>query len=177
MGEADRCREGRVRQCDSVIGATVGSMGLVRLCDRCDGVARAGSAGSISGSTFFLSKEREIEQRRGWGWLGTAESREWEERCAKWNGRELLACFGKWFTEIFSVNRFPFFPSRFYGKKQTFSVWLLFYVATNVCKCWKRFTENVFSRNKLSLSDKICQKLKLSLWPIQEGIFMIISQD
>ena len=66
-----------MRQCDSVIGATVGSMGLVRLCDRCDGVARAGSAGSISGSTFFLSREREIEQRRGWGWLGVArDSRE-----------------------------------------------------------------------------------------------------
>ena len=47
----------------------------VRLCDRCDGVARAGSAGSISGFTFFLSREREIEQRtsrRGWGFLGVA---------------------------------------------------------------------------------------------------------
>jgi hypothetical protein len=36
-------------------------------------------------------------------------------------GRELLACFGKWFMEIFSVNRFPFFPLRFYGQIQTFS--------------------------------------------------------
>ena len=156
MGEADRCREGRVRRCDFVIGAIDATVGSVRRWDR------AGSPGSISGSTFFLSKEREIEQtgrrgwgvpRGGWGWLGTAESREQRVRreIAKWNGRELLACFGKWFTEIFLVNRFPFFPSRFYGKKQMFSVWLLFYVATNVCKCWKRFTENVFSRNKLSL--------------------------
>jgi hypothetical protein len=35
-----------------------------------------------------------------------------------------LACFslGKWFTEIFSVNRFPFFPSAFYGQTKIFSV-------------------------------------------------------
>jgi hypothetical protein len=35
-----------------------------------------------------------------------------------------LACFGfgKWFTEIFSVNRFPFFPSAFYGQMKIFSV-------------------------------------------------------
>ena len=36
-------------------------------------------------------------------------------------GRELLTCFGKWFTEIFSVKHFPFFPLRFYGQRQTFS--------------------------------------------------------
>ena len=31
-------------------------------------------------------------------------------------------CFGKWFTEIFSVNRFPFFPSRFTVKYKRFSI-------------------------------------------------------
>jgi hypothetical protein len=32
------------------------------------------------------------------------------------------ACFGKWFTEKFSVNRFPHFPLRFSGQNQIFSV-------------------------------------------------------
>ena len=64
-----------------------------------------------------------------WGWLRTvrkrAESREREERekkCVKWVDQSSLACFGKWFTENFSVNHFPFFPLLFYSQKQIFSV-------------------------------------------------------
>jgi hypothetical protein len=61
----------------------------------------------------------------GWGWLGVAEGgwksrkREQKERRVREHRREI---FGKWFTENFSVNRFPFFPSPFYGQLQTFSV-------------------------------------------------------
>ena len=44
----------------------------------------------------------------------------WARERAKGESRR-VKFFGKWFTEIFSVNRFLFFPSRFYGKKQTFS--------------------------------------------------------
>jgi homoserine acetyltransferase len=69
----------------------------------------------------------------GWRWLGT-ESREQrvrreqraesEKRESRW--REMvessLARFGKWFTEKFSVNRFPQFTKQFYGQKQIFSV-------------------------------------------------------
>jgi hypothetical protein len=72
----DRCDRCGGR-CDDAIGAAVGAtVGSVR---------RGGSGwlgSSISGSTFFLSREREIEQRTagvaggasGWlaGWLGVA---------------------------------------------------------------------------------------------------------
>ena len=52
---------------------------------------------------------------------GTAESEnEVESREKRVRSRAVVcgvrwrACFGgKWFTEIFSVNRFPFFPKRF----------------------------------------------------------------
>ena len=59
------------------------------------------------------------------GWLGVAgggwksRKREQKERRVREHRREI---FGKWFTENFSVNRFPFFPSPFYGQIQTFSV-------------------------------------------------------
>ena len=59
----------------------------------------------------------------GWGrWDGgIAESEsEVESREKRVRSRAVVcgvrsrACFGgKWFTEIFSVNRFPFFPKRF----------------------------------------------------------------
>jgi hypothetical protein len=113
----------------------------VRRWDRC---------GSVNGAMGWLGlarlaghefRERETEQRErnratiNWGWLGVArdgekvqraesESREKRVRAERREVVEALACFGlgKWFTEIFSVNRFPFFPSRFYGQKQRFSV-------------------------------------------------------
>ena len=112
-------------------GFGAGMLGGPLLWLRCDGASRE-------------IGQRESEQRtgrRGWGWLGVArdgrEQRvrrkqraeseqkvESEKRVDAQSemGQVLLACFGKWFTEIFSVNRFPFFPSRFYCKKQTFSV-------------------------------------------------------
>jgi hypothetical protein len=75
--------------------------------------------------------KREKESRTGRGWLGvggwgrwdggTAESEsEVESREKRAGSRAVVcgvssrACFGgKWFTEIFSVNRFPFFPKHF----------------------------------------------------------------
>jgi hypothetical protein len=53
----------------------------------------------------------------GGGWK--SRKREQKERRVREHRREI---FGKWFTENFSVNRFPFFPSPFYGQLQTFSV-------------------------------------------------------
>ena len=53
----------------------------------------------------------------GGGWK--SRKREQKERRVREHRREI---FGKWFTENFSVNRFPFFPSQFYGQIQTFSV-------------------------------------------------------
>jgi hypothetical protein len=50
--------------------------------------------------------EREVESR--------------EQRVRSRARAPRVFCFGKWFTEIFSVNRFPFFPSRFYGQIQMF---------------------------------------------------------
>jgi hypothetical protein len=104
-------------------GATViGAMGWL-------GLARLARHGLGERETEQRERTRAtISRNRHWGgsgWLVTVrkcrEQRE-ERREVKWV--EALACFGfgKWFTEIFSVNRFPFFPSRFYGKKQRFSV-------------------------------------------------------
>jgi hypothetical protein len=46
-----------------------------------------------------------------------AESEKRESRDSmKWVLSSFV-CFGKWFTEIFSVNRFPLFPLRFYESK------------------------------------------------------------
>ena len=53
-------------------------------------------------------ESREREQKK---------SREGEQR-----GESRTRVLGQWFTENFSVNRFPFFPSPFYGQIQTFSV-------------------------------------------------------
>jgi hypothetical protein len=72
-------------------------------------------------------RERKRAERAGggWGWVagdgGTAESEsEVESREKRVGSRAVVcgvssrACFGgKWFTEIFSVNRFPFFPKHF----------------------------------------------------------------
>jgi hypothetical protein len=68
-------------------------------------------------------RERKKAERAGGGWLGTVgrqsesevESKEKRVRSrAVVCGVRSRACFGgKWFTEIFSVNRFPFFPKRF----------------------------------------------------------------
>ena len=95
---------------------------------------RGGSAGSISGFTFFLSREREIEKRtsrRGWGCLGVAggvvgggsgwQRAESEKRdCeVKWSRASRVfwkMVYGNFFRKLFS-----FFSSRFYGQIQTFS--------------------------------------------------------
>jgi hypothetical protein len=51
-----------------------------------------------------------------------SESREKRVRAERDVFWSRLACFGlgKWFTEIFSVNRFPFFPSHFTVKRKYF---------------------------------------------------------
>ena len=136
--------------------------------DRCDGLARAGWAREKA------SREEAGVAGGSWGWLGMARDSEKESRLrereraeTEWGvkgSRETHACFGKWFTEKFSVNRFPYFTLRFSGQNQIFSCWLSFYVETNVCKCWKRFTKNVFSRNKRSLNDKLCEFLTWSFY-------------
>ena len=55
----------------------------------------------------------------GWQWLGTVR-REQRVRREKTDGvkwvESSLARFGKWFTEKFSVNRFPQFTKRFSGQ-------------------------------------------------------------
>jgi hypothetical protein len=45
-----------------------------------------------------------------------------ERESRKGGGGERLQYFGKWFTENFSVNRFPNFTQRFSGQQQIFSV-------------------------------------------------------
>ena len=66
VGEADRCRDGRVGLC-CAIGVTVGS---VRLCDRCDGVARVGSAGWARVGRERKRSKREKESREWAGVVG-----------------------------------------------------------------------------------------------------------
>ena len=56
MGEADRCREGRVRRCDFVISATVGSGWLSWFYFR----------------FYFLLEQRERNRADGQAWLGGA---------------------------------------------------------------------------------------------------------
>ena len=96
------------------------------------GVYRGRSRSVQGGEAGGGSGRRDgIEQRvrSGSGWRDGREQRV-GNGSGRRDGREQrvrsraprVFCFGKWFTEIFSVNRFPFFPSRFYGKKQTFSV-------------------------------------------------------
>ena len=69
-------------------------------------------------------REKASRERAGVAGGGSGRQRAESEKRANARsemGRELLACFGKWFTEIFSVKHFPFFPLRFYGQRQTFS--------------------------------------------------------
>jgi hypothetical protein len=66
---------------------------------------------SGSGAAERVRAEKESRERE------QKKSREGEQR-----GESRTRVLGKWFTENFSVNRFPFFPSRFYGQKQRFSV-------------------------------------------------------
>ncbi len=104
---------GRWGRCGSVIGA-MGWLGLARLAGE---VAGGGSGWLV---VARLARDGEKVQR--------AESESREKRVRTERGEvkrvEALTCFGfgKWFMEIFSVNRFPFFPSRFYGQKQRFLV-------------------------------------------------------
>ena len=77
----------------------------------------------------------------GWlGWLGVAgqraqaESREQRQREEE---KENIATLthvleGKWFTEIFSVNRFPYFTKPFSGQKKKISVDFPFYRVPNI---------------------------------------------
>jgi hypothetical protein len=58
-----------------------------------------------------------------------AESRERERE-----REQRHACFGKWFTEIFSVNRFPKFTEGFSGQKNKRFPLTRFYSETNVRK-------------------------------------------
>ena len=131
--------------------------------DRCDGC----SAGVCCG--FGVSREigeRESEVARGWlgtswarekaRWLGVlgvagggSVARDSEEKRAQWEReraetesrlkRETHACFGKWFTEKFSVNHFPYFTLRFSCQFPWIFRWLRFYSIRIVQKCWKRF--------------------------------------
>ena len=50
--------------------------------------------------------------RGGWGWLGRSWAQ--ERKRAKTEPHD----FGKWFTENFSVNRFPNFCEGFYGQTE-----------------------------------------------------------
>ena len=71
------------------------------------------------------------DQLGGGGW-SCAKERERESK--KRGGGERLRYFGKWFTENFSVNRFPNFTQRFSDQNQTFSVDFRFYSEINVRK-------------------------------------------
>ena len=82
----------------------------------------------------------------GGGWK--SRKREQKERRVREHRREI---FGKWFTENFSVNRFPNFFEEFSGQFTNDFRWLSFYSETNTRKWWKRFTENIWRRNKRSL--------------------------
>ena len=101
MGEVDRCREGRLEVARDG-GMVEGGLG------RRDGREQRVRSGS--------GRRDGREQRVGSG-LGRRDGIEQRVR----SRAPRVFCFGKWFTEIFSVNRFPFFPSRFYGQIQTFS--------------------------------------------------------
>jgi hypothetical protein len=63
--------------------------------------------------------------------LGEREKRAEKERRER---EQRHACFGKWFTEIFSVNRFPKFTEGFSGKKNKRFPLIRFYSETNVQK-------------------------------------------
>ena len=63
-------------------------------------VARGAGGGSVA-----LDSEEKRAQ-------GERERAETESRLE----RETHACFGKWFTEKFSVNHFPYFTLRFSGQ-------------------------------------------------------------
>jgi hypothetical protein len=58
------------------------------------------------------------------GWGGGWSCARKRERARRGGGGrgERLRYFGKWFTENFSVNRFPNFAQRFFGQQQIFSV-------------------------------------------------------
>jgi hypothetical protein len=67
-------------------------------------------------------------EREFGGWVCATEMREGV------GGGFVRMSFGKWFTEIFSVNRFPKFTEGFYGKKNKRFPLTKFYTETNVRK-------------------------------------------
>ena len=60
----------------------------------------------------------ERSTRGDWWWLGENRDRSW----ARETESRGVKCFGKWFTEIFFVNRFPNFSEGFSGQIQSISV-------------------------------------------------------
>ena len=73
----------------------------------------------------YYGRSRSVQGGEARGGLGRRGGSGWrdgrEQRVRSRARAPRVFCFGKWFTEIFFVNRFPFFPSRFYGQIQMFS--------------------------------------------------------
>ena len=103
-------------------------------------------------------KRAESRGRSGSRWLGVVEfglvgvgwERKWaeiEKESRDWEPHT----FGKWFTKIFSVNRFLILWRIFRSTVKSFLL-ILFYNKTNTCKWWKRFTKNILRKNKQNLT-------------------------